>query len=306
MKRCSRSFRMVWSALAVLPLASAAVGAAESTPEANPAVKVTGQEFVMPANLKRGAPLTKAEQHDIRQKMIADYKANFPDATVAKTQAVELPKDALTRGGATRIQNPVGSVYGKGGIFQYVNSDTAYKGSCGQAALATLMVYWGLRNPDIANSPVNEVCRRYPPGFYGQGDGGTWVGVLERAASHYGLQYSWQGGSWNWNWVTRHNEDKAKLKHWVARGYPVMVPVDVGKAGWRDGSQAMNGLHWTVVFAYDNGGVYLTNWPGGNYCTWSQFMAGWEAESVVWTTRRGQFMLAWRDGQGPPAWPPGT
>lgn len=290
-----------------LPLNTIEARAGEVNSKPNPAVKVTGQAFVMPPSLKQGEPVTQAEQHEFRKKMLADFKAKYPDATTAKTQPDELPKIAKTRGGATRIQNPRGSVYGKGGIFQYVNSDTQYPtNSCGQSALATLMVYWGLRSPDISNAPVREVCRMFPPGFYGKGDGGTWVGTLERAFSYYGMKYTWRGGSWNWNQLTRYNEDKNELKKWVAQGYPVMVPVDVAKAGWTNNGQTMNGLHWTVVFAYDDGGVYLTNWQGSNYCSWSQFMNGWEAESVVWTTRRGQMMLSWVDGKNPPSWPPGT
>lgn len=283
---------------------------AKAAAKPNPLVKVKGQKFVMPGNLRRGGkPMTKAEGMAIRAKMLADYRKRY-GAVAAKPKVVKLPKLAKTRGSISRVQSPVGSVYGKGSIFQYVNADTSYKSSCGQAALATLMVYWGIRLPDYSNAPVNEVCRMFPPGFYGRGDGGTWSGTLERAFSYYGLTWTWQGGSWNMDRRKRWEADKSTLKSWVSRGYPVMVPVDVAKAGWTDNGQAMNGLHWTNVFAYDDGGVYLTNWQNGNYCPWPKFMDAWQAESVVWTGHRGQMMLSWRTingrEQSPPAWPPGA
>jgi hypothetical protein len=73
----------------------------------------------------------------------------------------------------------------------------------------------------------------------------------------------------NYQW----SEGEDELKRWVDAGHLAVVMLDVG-ATHGEGFNPV-GAHWTVIYAYDQDGVYLSNWPRDGKCTWDNLRRSW-------------------------------
>lgn len=260
--------------------------------------RAVGNRFVMPRDLrKEPSPTTSEEVRALAKKL--GHTAPEPLPPPKEPKPGVLPKRIKMRGGVVPYRNRPGYA-GMNAIFQYTNSDGKdASNTCGQAAIATLLTYWGLRQADKTNGLVRMVERSVPPdGIKWLGFNGTTAARLEWGLGRYGLKHTWVGasggGRGDHGYRARSREE---LKKWVAAGYPVMVMVDVGQAGW-----GVSGLHWTVVYAYDDDNVYLTNWSpeGTTQCSWANFENGWHAQSIWWQGKAGKALLVWRPGVNPP------
>jgi hypothetical protein len=156
---------------------------------------------------------------------------------------------------------PIGTgFHGLREIYQYTNDDGLDPGTvCGQAASATLLTERGAQRPQLAT--LREIERTHHPDLFG-GRLGTspWrVEAILRAYGATGLQHI-------------HNEDE--LKRSVAANNPVVCLIqNVG--GLR--GLFSSGAHWFVVFAYDEQGVFVTNYGGQVHLTWADFRQKWNS-----------------------------
>ena len=151
--------------------------------------------------------------------------------------------------------------HGRPRLAEYTNSGVDPKNqynACGQAAVATVLAALKVRPPDPGL--IKEVYSRYPPNVLG-GRLGTGPGRIQDALTGYGVRWRWAQG-------------EAELKKTLDAGGIAVLLVDTGKAkseGWSG-----PGLHWTVAFAYDDGGVYLSNWPKKE-CSWANLRRAWDS-----------------------------
>lgn len=54
------------------------------------------------------------------------------------------------------------------------------------------------------------------------------------------------------------------------------------------------GLHWPVAFAYNDQGVYLSNWPGDNFITWANLQKAWDSGLLRTFDMSGRLMVPYR------------
>lgn len=132
----------------------------------------------------------------------------------------------------------------------------------GQAAIASIVQFYKQALYNSATRPVVEIFNKYPPDIK-QGIQGTSWQQMKHALSEENLTTRWYHG-------------EAALKSAVAQNMPSIVLLDVSalpQEGWKTW-----GNHWTVVYAYDREGVYLSNWPGDGKCTWGAFKKAWNSD----------------------------
>ena len=136
---------------------------------------------------------------------------------------------------------------------------------CGQAAVATLLDYYGL-DPYGLNKPnydekdgrrhwadgeiVDRICEDFPPNHL-FGLFGTTPSQLEKALRFADLEA---------NWAASMNKGKGRQKIWeevkrsVEAGLPVIVTMGMGKLGGPPLT-----AHWGVIYRIEDSNVHLAN-----------------------------------------------
>lgn len=156
------------------------------------------------------------------------------------------------------MAEPAGSGFaGLNGIYQFVNDDglivdPAYV--CGQAACATLLAYRRLVASDI--SSLRSIERNHPPNLF-FGRGGTSPSRIQRILAHYGAN------------SLVHVDNKETLKSRIRSFCPVVCLI-------QNSNNLLRGAHWFVVFAYNDTGVFVTNYSP-THLTWDEFEDKWGA-----------------------------
>lgn len=188
---------------------------------------------------------------------------------------------------------PVGTARESRAAVERIHAFTNTRGcshdnDCGQAAVATLVEHWRLNvHPEVprtvadANIPdpmtrkprmypannvfVDAIWRDYPTDA--PFNAWTWKEQIAKALSGYGLSNVQIGHSVPFgNGADEWNE----VRPWIDQGFPVVVLVDFGPL-----TGAFYGLHWTVLYKYENGNVHLTNMGGREVLDWKTFMEAW-------------------------------
>ena len=148
-------------------------------------------------------------------------------------------------------------------IFQFTNSDGQEPRTvCGQAACATLLTYVGTMPADIET--LRQIETSHPPNLF-WGHLGTSPGQIKAALRAYGA------------WSLREVNSVDELKHWVRALCPVICLIQ-NKGGLA--GLVGSGAHWFVVFAYNEAGVFVTNYAGpaqAGYLSWADFQDRWES-----------------------------
>jgi len=155
-------------------------------------------------------------------------------------------------------------------ILDFTNSPTSPLNSCAQAACATLLNFHKKSPTGFAGDGItNEILRTHPPNG---GERGTSFYFTEKILSEYGLK-TWAGIS---NDISEQVLTE-KLKTWISQGFPCIVLVDV-KVALKQTGVGMLG-HFSVVFAYSDTHVFLSNWnykkTGGWANDWATFKEAW-------------------------------
>lgn len=169
----------------------------------------------------------------------------------------ELP---LLRG--SPVEAPPGTI-GRPRLYQYTNSGVhAHQqyNSCGQAAIATALTGCGVKPEDPTNAVMQTVYDAFPPDILWGRFGTSWKQV-ERALGANGVAGTWLDG-------------EAALAETLACGHLALVMLDIGATS--DEGWGPIGGHWVVVYAMDQGHVYLSNWPLDGRCTWRSFRRSWD------------------------------
>lgn len=154
--------------------------------------------------------------------------------------------------------------------------------SCGQAAIATVLTFYGKLPQDDSGQTVTDIWNAYEPNV--PGDGTNWD-QMQRAIEGYGMNAYWGTG-------------EEELKSYIRGGRPAIVMVDVGAVSNRWGG------HWIVAYAFDDYGIYVTNWAFGTtrdgYLTWGEFRTAWGLDpnpNSAWIVKgagvSNRFLLAW-------------
>jgi hypothetical protein len=228
---------------------------------------VEGHKFVEPHNSLRQPNTREGEKTMEMLTTSAAVDRDSPKVTRGMPQGEAKPKErgnSILPGFATGV-----TYYGTGGIFQYTNDGTPDTNrACGQAAIATILTYYGIKPKDTGYSVINEVYSRYGPDIAWGILGTSWQ-QMGRALSGYGVPYNWYSG-------------EAGLRNALNQSKPCIVMLDVGaipEEGWGWGG------HWVVAYGYDAYNIYLTNWNGdaqgyddGGKCTWTAFRKAWTAQ----------------------------
>ena len=160
------------------------------------------------------------------------------------------------------VTAPAGSV-GRLRLFEYTNDgvDTAHQyNACGQAAISTALTGVGAKPEDPSDGVMKDVYAHFPPDILFGKFGTSWKQVQRGLTSNHV----------KWRWVEGEDALMDTLRH----GMLAMVMLDIGATvdeGW--GSL---GAHWTVIYAADQRGVYLSNWPRDGHCTWANLRRGWD------------------------------
>jgi hypothetical protein len=144
-------------------------------------------------------------------------------------------------------------------IYQFTNADGQDPDTvCGLAACATLLAYCGAMPRDL--DTLRQIEKSHPADLL-FGKWGTSPWRVEEALKHYGAK------------DLRHVNDEETLKQWVRNLYPVICLIQNtgGLLGLRDGA------HWFVVFAYDDAGVFVTNYDTPCLLSWDDFRAKWDS-----------------------------
>jgi hypothetical protein len=148
---------------------------------------------------------------------------------------------------------------GLGSIYQFINEDGQNpENVCGLAACATLLTYCGLTRAELAT--LQEIEQSYPPDLF-FGKLGTSPMRIQEILEHYGAD----------DLHKANNVDA--LKNWVGSSCPVICLIQNtgGLFGLKDGA------HWFVVFAYDDDGVFVTNYGTPCHLSWSDFEDKWDS-----------------------------
>ncbi len=177
-------------------------------------------------------------------------------------------------GGSTREDAAGGTDY----LHSYYGSRPVVDfNKCGQAAIATVLDYYGL-DPYGLERPVydandgryhwrdgqiiDQIKERFPPdNFFGLfGTTGT---QIANALAYAGLEtcvaYSADAGTGGEIWK--------EVKRWANEGFPVVVIVDRGKLGGRPFA-----AHWAVVHKVVGSRVHLANSKGTPVAPESRFL----------------------------------
>ena len=259
-------------AAAVLLSTSAATMARSDEAKTDTAAKpagpvVEGHKFVAPHNALP-KPNTREAQKTVEMLTTSQaVEAGSPDAKAGAPQGVAKAKERGSQiypGFSTGV-----TYYGLPGIFQYTNDGAQDKNrACGQAAVATILTYYGIKPKDTGYSVIREIYSRYSPDIAFGILGTSWQ-QIGRALNGYGVPYNWYSG-------------EAGLKNALNQSKPCIIMLDVGaipEEGWGWGG------HWVVAYGYDAYNIYLTNWNGnpqgyadGGKCTWTAFRKAWNAQ----------------------------
>jgi hypothetical protein len=155
--------------------------------------------------------------------------------------------------------------------------------TCGQAAIATMVDYWGLDPWGLPRSQfdwrdgryywadgeaIDAVRNTHPPDVvFGLGTTG---GRIRDALVNFGLPnaaVAWSG-IFSTGWEDRWRE----LQNYISWNYPVPVLVDCGALG---GSWYM--AHWAIAYKIANGRIYLgaMSGIGTENPTFNEFLHAW-------------------------------
>jgi hypothetical protein len=143
-------------------------------------------------------------------------------------------------------------------IYQYTNVDgTDPSTVCGLAACATLLTYCGFQPASIET--LRKIEKSHPADLM-FGKWGTSPWRIEAILNDYKAN------------ATHHLSSIDDLKRYVRMACPVICVIQntEGVLGLGDGA------HWFVVFAYDDDGVFVTNYDPV-HLTWKDFMAKWDS-----------------------------
>ena len=152
------------------------------------------------------------------------------------------------------------SAQGLHSIVAFTNQDAADPSrGCGKAAAATLLAAWGKSFRGTTGAASVAALDLAYPYDVAWGLFGTSPRQRETMLVDAGANAGWSTG-------------EQELRHDLAAGYPVIVLEDTGP-DWH-----IVGLHWTVAYAFDATGVYLTNWNGHRSwrLSWPLFREGWD------------------------------
>jgi Peptidase_C39 like family len=155
---------------------------------------------------------------------------------------------------------PVGSGFqGAHEIYQYTNADGLDPNTvCGQAACATLLTYVGAQPANIDTLRRIEKSH-HPDVLFGALGTSPWR--IQAILEAYGAR------------SCAHVSKEPDLKDHVASSRPVICLIQNtgGLLGLGDGA------HWFVVFAYDDAGVFVTNYGPTVQLTWKDFRDKWDS-----------------------------
>jgi hypothetical protein len=141
-------------------------------------------------------------------------------------------------------------------IYQYENADGKDpKTACGQAACATLLVYICQMSNDI--DTLREIEKSHPADLL-FGYWGSTPGRIEATLKHY------KAGP------LKYVDDFESLKSKVRAELPVVCLIQNTGTVWGIKDSA----HWFVVYAYNNDGVFVTNYRS-KHLSWSDFESKW-------------------------------
>lgn len=160
--------------------------------------------------------------------------------------------------GIVRAEPVGGGFAGLRRLFQFLNEDGQKRETvCGQAACATLLTYYRGQVGDLRT--LRAIEKSHPPDAL-FGLLGTSPDEIERTLKDYGVSS-----------LARVN-DIATLKRRVAASCPVICLIQ--------NTAGMEGLfgtaHWFVVFAYDDAGVFVTNYSPV-HLKWDDFWGKWNS-----------------------------
>jgi len=160
--------------------------------------------------------------------------------------------------GIVKAEPAGGGFAGLSRLFQFVNEDGRKPETvCGQAACATLLTYYRARAGDL--STLRAIEKSHPPDVL-SGHLGTSPDRIERTLKDYGVSS-----------LTEVN-DIATLKRRVGANCPVICLIQ--------NTAGLGGLfgtaHWFVVFAYDDAGVFVTNYSP-IHLKWDDFSGKWNS-----------------------------
>jgi hypothetical protein len=148
---------------------------------------------------------------------------------------------------------------GLASIYQFTNDDGQNPDIvCGQAACATLLTHCGLTKSEI--DTLREIEKNHPPDIL-FGKWGTSPWRIKAILESFGANN------------LQEVRTLERLKHWVGKSCPVVCLIQNtgGLFGLR------HGAHWFVVFAYDNDGVFVTNYGNPCHLSWSDFQKKWDS-----------------------------
>lgn len=232
-------------------------------------MQVDGHPFVLP-------DLPKYKSKEEAEKVIEPAVAQI--AKVHEDPG-ELPEGSVQVMG---LPTTIGAgATGRNRIWQYTNAGAPDEPhACGQAAIATVLTGYGLRPEDPGAGVVSGLWKDgLGPDVPGDG---TSMWRMESAFHRNGLK---------WTWVTGVDE----LKKWISQNYLAVLLLEVGfipEEGWPEGWLQ---LHWTVAFAYDDAGLYITNWPNDNRCGWGSLEKAWSTGFIKNALGKAhQFLLVYQ------------
>lgn len=151
----------------------------------------------------------------------------------------------------------------------YVPPFSKHPNGCGQAAMATMLTYWGYMNYDPGNAENLYVNPSSAPDIWGGILGTSWE-RFKQVMEQYG--------------ITAYGQNEARLTvnsaagkyetlcNWVNADFPVAVILGNGELNLGSGA------HWAVVVRVSPYNVILANYGNGYYSvSLSDFMKAWMA-----------------------------
>ncbi len=167
-------------------------------------------------------------------------------------------------------------------FYSYSNLKTQENETCGQAALATLLDYFGLNpfnlprlrgqdgRPHFENETfVGALVRRYPPAKI-LSFRCTTPEQIENALLECGLHCERSAP----DAYSDGQESRAELTDWIRKHrLPVLTLLDMPKL-WPEHYKAYT-LHWGVIYSVGASGVAMASWHQNWAIEWPRFMASW-------------------------------
>jgi hypothetical protein len=155
-------------------------------------------------------------------------------------------------------------------LLSFTNSPQQPMNSCGQAASATLLNFYKMTPAGLTGDAVtNKIYDEHPPDG---GERGTSFPYAVQTIQSYGLK-TWTGRSNELGEATM----LEKLKAYVSQGKPAVVLLDMRKP-MRIAAASFLG-HFTVVYAYSDTHVYMTNWNDSKRNGW---LNDWDTFKEAW------------------------